>query len=211
MVVFSFHPVKLMTTAEGGLILTDDEALFRVLDRLRTHGVTRDPCEMVSPSEGGWYYQQVDLGYNYRITDLQAALGIVQLGRLEGFLVRRRALAARYDRLLADLPLTRPWQHPDGRSSYHLYPVYFDPERVGVTRRDIYDRLREAGIGVQVHYIPVHLQPYYRRLGFSEGQFPESERYYRGALSLPLYSGLTDSEQDKVVDALRRSLGTFAT
>ena len=203
MAVFSFHPVKLMTTAEGGMILTNDETLFRKLERLRTHGITRDPEQMVSLSEGGWYYQQIDLGYNYRITDLQAALGLVQLGRLDGFLARRRALAVRYDRLLADLPLRRPWQHPDGRSSYHLYPVYFDAERVGVTRRHIYDRLREAGIGVQVHYIPVYLQPYYRRLGFREEQFPEAERYYRGALSLPIYSSLSDVQQDEVVEALR--------
>ena len=195
--VFSFHPVKIVTTAEGGMALASDGKIADRLRLLRTHGINREK----SKTEGGWYYEQEDLGYNYRITDLQAALGESQLKRLDAFLERRRELAARYDRLLADLPLTRPAQHADGISAWHLYVVQVE------NRRRIYDALRAAGIGVSVHYIPVHLQPHYRRLGFKPGDFPHAEAYYAKALTLPLFPRLTDADQDRVVAALAKALG----
>ncbi len=199
--VFSFHPVKIVTTAEGGMTLTQHGELAQKLRLLRTHGIEREPSRMAAKDQGGWYYEQVDLGYNYRITDLQAALGESQLRRLDAFLERRRELAARYDRLLAQLPVTRPGQHADGVSAWHLYVVQVE------NRRQVYDALREAGIGVAVHYIPVHLQPYYRRLGFKPGDFPHAEAYYAKALTLPLFPRLTDAEQDRVVAALAKALG----
>ena len=195
--MFSFHPVKIVTTGEGGMTLTNHENLARQLRLLRTHGIDREK----SKTEGGWFYEQVDLGYNYRITDLQAALGESQLRRLDAFLERRRELAARYDRLLADLPLTRPAQHADGVSAWHLYVVQVE------NRRRVYDALKAAGIGVNVHYIPVHLQPHYRRLGFTPGDFPQAEAYYAKALTLPLFPRLTDADQDRVVAALAKALG----
>lgn len=204
--VFSFHPVKIMTTGEGGLLLTNSEALYTKLLALRSHGITRDPQQMTGPSDGPWYYQQVDLGWNYRMTDIQAALGASQLTRLPRFVAQRRALAARYDELLADLPLIRPWQHPDGVSSWHLYVVRSDPRRTTVTRAMLYAGLRAAQIFAQVHYIPVHLQPWYQKLGFGPGEFPEAERYYEGALSLPIYYDLSDAEQDRVVQVLHALL-----
>ena len=194
--VFSFHPVKIMTTGEGGMALTNREDFARQLRLLRTHGIERES----SKTEGGWYYEQVDLGYNYRITDLQAALGTSQLTRLDAFLARRRELAARYDRLLANLPVTRPWQHPDGSSAWHLYVVQVN------NRRNVYDALRAAGIGASVHYIPVHLQPHYRRMGFKPGDFPDAEAYYARALTLPLFPRMSDLDQDQVVEAVRKAV-----
>jgi len=202
MTVFSFHPVKIMTTGEGGMVLTNDTALYERLLRLRSHGITRDEGQMEGPSEGAWYYQQIELGYNYRMTDLQAALGTSQLERLAEFLARRRALALRYDQLLGDLPVTLPRLHPHCESSWHLYVVQVRAE----SRRQVFDALRAGGIGVNVHYIPVHLQPYYRRQGFKPGDFPVAENYYAGAISLPLHAGLTDGQQDEVVGALRKAL-----
>lgn len=202
MVVFSFHPVKILTTAEGGMVLTGDAALNRRLQLLRSHGMTREEGELELKDEGGWYYEQVALGFNYRITDLQAALGLSQLKRLDEFLARRRALAARYDSLLAGLPLTRPAQAPEGVSAFHLYPVHVAPAR----RRAVYDSLRAQRIGVNVHYIPVYLQPYYRRLGFAAGLCPNAEQYYAGAISLPMFYGMSDAEQDQVVAAVRSAL-----
>ncbi|MEW6677848.1 MAG: UDP-4-amino-4,6-dideoxy-N-acetyl-beta-L-altrosamine transaminase [Pseudomonadota bacterium] len=199
--VFSFHPVKVMTTGEGGMLTAREPTLLRHLARLRSHGITRDGAEMEGQSEGLWYYQQVELGYNYRMTDLQAALGASQLTRLDGFLARRRELARRYDRVLADLPLDRP--PPDDDSAWHLYAVRLhDASR----RRAVFDRMRAADIGVNVHYIPVHLQPDYRRLGFKAGDFPVAEAYYAGALSLPLHARLTEPEQDFVVACLTEAL-----
>ena len=154
-------------------------------------------------SEGGWYYQQIALGLNYRLTDMQAALGASQMTRIDRFIARRRALAARYDEALANLPLVTPWQEPDGRSAYHLYPIRLRTERLTRSRRDIYDALRAAGLGVQVHYIPVHLQPYYRKLGFAPGSFPEAERYYEGAITIPLFSAMTDAGQATVIARVR--------
>jgi dTDP-4-amino-4,6-dideoxygalactose transaminase len=204
MTVFSFHPVKLITSAEGGMVLTNRPQLAERLQRLRSHGMTRDPQQMSEPSHGPWYYQQIELGFNYRITDLQAALGLSQLAKLDGFIARRRELAARYDRLLGYLPLTLPSAQPEAESAWHLYVVRLQTERIGLTHRQVFEGLRAAGIGVNLHYIPVHLQPYYRDLGFAEGDFPEAERYYAEAISLPLYPLLTDEQQDHVVEQLRR-------
>lgn len=200
--IFSFHPVKILTTAEGGMLMARDPALYRRLQLLRSHGMTREAGELDKHDEGGWYYEQIDLGYNYRITDLQAALGLSQLGRLDLFLARRRALAARYDTLLAELPVIRPRQAAYGVSAFHLYPIQVDPAR----RRAVFDSLRSQGIGVNVHYIPVYTQPYYRKLGFRAGLCPNAERYYAGAISLPMFYGMTEAEQDEVVAAVRKAL-----
>lgn len=201
--VFSFHPVKIVTSAEGGMLLTADARLAESARRLRSHGIERDPQRLQQQGEGGWYYEQQDLGWNYRITDLQAALGASQVARIDGFLERRRALARRYDEALADLPLQRPWQRPGALSAYHLYPVML---RDGAQRRKVYEYLRDAGIGVQVHYLPVHLQPYYRALGFAPGDFPVAEAYAERTLSLPLYADLTEAAQDRVIAALSEAL-----
>ena len=204
--IFSFHPVKILTTGEGGMLLTNDTQLYEKLIRLRSHGITRDARFMQGGSDGPWYYQQIDLGYNYRMTDLQAALGASQMDKLPAFLARRRELAARYDRLLSSLPLITPAQHPDTLSSWHLYVVRIDPKQTPVTRLALYEGLRQRQIFPQVHYIPVHMQPWYQSMGFKPGDFPESEHYYSGALSLPMYYGLTDSEQDRVIAALAEIL-----
>ena len=201
--VFSFHPVKIMTTAEGGMALTADDGLADAMRRLRSHGVTRDPAAMRSPSAEPWYYEQLELGYNYRMTDIQAALGLSQMNRLVQFVARRNLLAERYDAELADLPVTRPQVSEGTVSSWHLYTV-----RVGapLDRDALFRQLRGDGIGVNVHYIPVHLQPYYRDLGFRRGQYPEAEAHGREALTLPLFARMTDGEFDTVVAALRRAL-----
>jgi dTDP-4-amino-4,6-dideoxygalactose transaminase len=201
--VFSFHPVKIVTTGEGGALTTNDPKLATVLSELRTHGITRDPERMDGEAEGGWYYEQIALGLNYRLTDLQAALGMSQMKRIDAFIARRRALAAHYDDALGNLPLVTPWQHPDGLSAYHLYPIWLRLAQLRRSRREVFDALRGAGIGVQVHYIPVHLQPYYRKLGFKPGDFPESERYYEGAITIPLFAAMTDDEQATVVERVR--------
>lgn len=206
MAVFSFHPVKIITTGEGGMVLTHRQDLYERLIRLRSHGITRDPALMEGASHGPWYYQQLELGYNYRITDLQAALGASQLERLATFVERRRELAQRYDRKLADLPVTLPWQHPDAYSAFHLYVIRLQLDRIGPSRREVFDAMRAAGVGVNVHYIPVHTQPYYQRLGFKRGDFPQAEAYYEEAISLPLYPGLSDAEQDLVIQALTEAL-----
>lgn len=201
--VFSFHPVKIITTGEGGMALTNDPHLAAVLRRLRSHGITREAAEMSDPVDGPWTYQQIALGYNYRMTDIQAALGLSQMRRLDPFVARRRQLADRYDRLLAGLPLRTQGRIPDADSACHLYVVVLDdPGR----RRPVFEALRAAGIGVNVHYIPVHTQPYYRALGFRPGDFPAAEAYYAGAISLPLFASLTDAQQDEVVSHLREAL-----
>ncbi|KOY01468.1 UDP-4-amino-4,6-dideoxy-N-acetyl-beta-L-altrosamine transaminase [Pseudomonas nunensis] len=204
MTVFSFHPVKIITSAEGGMVLTNRQDLAERLQRLRSHGMTRDPAQMTEPSHGPWYYQQVELGFNYRITDLQAALGLSQLNKLDDFIARRRELAARYDRLLAYLPLTLPSPQPEAESAWHLYVVRLQLDRISLSHRQVFEGLRAAGVGVNLHYIPVHLQPYYRDLGFAEGDFPQAERYYAEAISLPLFPLLSDEQQDYVVEQLRR-------
>jgi len=206
MTVFSFHPVKIITSAEGGMILTNRPELAQRLQRLRSHGMTRDAEQMTEPSHGPWYYQQVELGFNYRITDLQAALGLSQLNKLDGFIARRRELAARYDRLLDGLPLTLPGLQADAESAWHLYVVRLRLEEISLSHRQVFEGLRAAGIGVNLHYIPVHLQPYYRDLGFAPGDYPQAERYYAEAISLPMFPSLSDEQQDYVVGQLQRLL-----
>lgn len=201
--ILSFHPVKIITTGEGGMALTNDAKLAERLRLFRSHGMTRDAALMASAPDGPWYYQQIELGFNYRMTDIHAALGCAQLRRVDDFLARRRALAARYDAALADLDLVTPWQHPDALSAYHLYPIQV-PERALV-----YQALWGRDIRVQVHYIPIHLQPYYRSLGFGPGDFPEAERYYAQALSLPMFADLRESDVDEVAGALREILATI--
>jgi UDP-4-amino-4,6-dideoxy-N-acetyl-beta-L-altrosamine transaminase len=208
MTVFSFHPVKIITTGEGGLVLTNRPELAERLRRLRSHGMTRDLAQMDEPSHGPWYYQQVELGFNYRITDMQAALGLSQLGKLDGFLARRRELAARYQQLLADLPLDLPTAQADAESAWHLYVVRLQTQRLAVSHREVFEGLRAAGVGVNVHYIPVHLQPYYRDLGFIAGDFPEAEAYYAQAISLPLFPAMTHEQQDFVIGQLKTLLVT---
>lgn len=201
--VFSFHPVKIITTGEGGMCLTNRADLAHKIALLRSHGITRNADEMEGGSDGAWYYQQIDLGFNYRMTEMQAALGLSQLQRLDEFVARRHVLAAQYDELLADLPVGLPFRHPDNRSALHLYPVLVPVQH----RNRIFNALRANGIGVNVHYIPVHTQPYYRkRFGFAEGDFPNAERYYAQAVSLPMYFSLSDEEQRFVADALRQAL-----
>lgn len=204
--VFSFHPVKVITAAEGGMALTNDPVLADHMALLRSHGITRDPARMGAVDPGGWYYEQVELGFNYRMTELQAALGLSQLARLDRYVARRHHLAARYDRLLAELPLVLPWRSADSFSGQHLYVVRLRLDAIGRSYRDVFDALRARGIGVNLHYIPVHTQPYYRRLGFRVGDFPRAERYAAEAMSLPMYPTLGESQQDAVVAALREEL-----
>jgi dTDP-4-amino-4,6-dideoxygalactose transaminase len=204
--VFSFHPVKIITTGEGGMVVTNRGDLYEKLIRLRTHGITRNPDLMTKPSHGPWYYQQLELGFNYRMTDIQAALGASQMQRLDEFVSHRRTLANRYTKMLAGLPLTLPWQHPETESSWHLYVVRLKLEEITKTHRQVFEELRQAGIGVNLHYIPVHTHPYYQYLGFRWGEFPAAEKYYQEAISLPLYYELTKTEQDIVVEALQKVL-----
>lgn len=203
MTVFSFHPVKIITSGEGGMILTNREDLYEKLIRLRSHGITRDPKLMEGEPDGPWYYQQLELGYNYRITDIQAALGYSQLQRINEFIKRRRFLAQRYSRLLAELPVITPWEHPDCKSAFHLYVIRLKLDQINKSHRQVFEELRQAGIMVNLHYIPVHTQPYFKKMGFKRGDFPEAERYYAEAISLPLYFGFSDEEQDYVVEKLK--------
>ena len=205
-VVFSFHPVKIITTAEGGMLLTRDAALHRTAQLLRSHGITRDPTAMDRAPDGAWYYQQLDLGFNYRITEMQAALGLSQMHRIGTFVERRRSVARRYDEALAALPLGLPGRSPAADSAWHLYVIQVDAARCGKSRKAVFDALRAAGIQVNVHYIPVHLQPYYRRFGFGPGQFPVSERYYEQAISVPVYAGLTEAQQTRVIEEVFNAL-----
>jgi UDP-4-amino-4,6-dideoxy-N-acetyl-beta-L-altrosamine transaminase len=204
--IFSFHPVKIITTAEGGLALTNDAELADKMVLLRSHGITRDPVKMTHAPDGPWYYQQVDLGFNYRMTELQAALGISQMERLDEYVGRRHVLAKRYDALLRALPVTTPWQHPDSYSGLHLYVIRLQLDKLDKHHRVVFESLREQGIGVNLHYIPVHTQPYYRQMGFKIDDFPEAERYYAEAISLPMYPTMSESQQDQVVVALENAL-----
>lgn len=204
--VFSFHPVKIITTAEGGMALTNDDGLAVRMNLLRSHGVTRDPALMTHSADGPWYYQQVELGFNYRMTELQGALGLSQLERLDDYVRERNVLAANYDRALAELPVVTPWQHPDSYSGRHLYVVRLQCDQLAITHRQVFDSLLEQGIGVNLHYIPVHTQPYYLKLASHTGSFPEAERYYAEAISLPLYPTMTEEQQGEVVTALKRTL-----
>lgn len=206
--IFSFHPVKIITTAEGGMALTNDDELATRLGLLRSHGITRDPALMAGDvDKGSWYYQQVTLGYNYRMTDIQAALGLSQLARLNDYVARRHEIARRYASLLADLPVTLPWQHPDSYSAYHLYAIRLQLENIAPSHHEVFERMRASDIMVNLHYIPVHTQPYYRQFGFKAGDYPQAEQYYREAISIPMHPTLTDAEQDRVVEVLREAIG----
>lgn len=205
--VFSFHPVKIVTTAEGGAALTRSQALYDKMVLLRSHGITREPTQMTEPAHGAWYYQQIELGFNYRMTELQAALGVSQMQRLDQFVAARHRLAARYNELLAKLPLTLPYQLDDTYSGLHLYVVRLQADNSAATHKAVFERLRQLGVGVNVHYIPIHTQPYYRAMGFSEGDFPHAESYYSEAISIPMYHTMTFEQQDQVVAALTQALG----
>jgi UDP-4-amino-4,6-dideoxy-N-acetyl-beta-L-altrosamine transaminase len=210
--VFSFHPVKIITTGEGGLALTNDAETAAAMRRLTSHGITRDPDRLRTPAEGAWVYEQHELGFNYRLTDLQAALGYSQLQRLDSVLEARRALVRRWELLLADVPVGRPDVSAVDESAWHLYVVDVVDGRADgwapgrEARARVFAHMRGAGVGVQVHYIPVHLQPYYADLGFKAGAYPGAERYYAGALSLPLFPGLSDADQDRAATVLAEAL-----
>jgi UDP-4-amino-4,6-dideoxy-N-acetyl-beta-L-altrosamine transaminase len=201
--VFSFHPVKIITTAEGGMAMTQDATLARRMECLRSHGITRDPADMTHKPDGPWYYQQIDLGFNYRMTDVQAALGLSQMSMLDDFVDQRQWLAARYAEGLAAQPLRLPPVEPEGRSALHLYVVQVG---AGYDRLTVFEALRAREIGVNVHYIPVYLQPYYAARGFRPGQCPAAEQYYAGAISLPMHPGLSEADQDRVIGALEDAL-----
>lgn len=202
--VFSFHPVKIITTAEGGLATTNQPGLVGKMHLFRSHGVTRDEPLLVDAVEGGWHYQQIALGHNYRMTDMQAALGLSQLERLDAFVQKRTTLAKVYDACLQDLPLVLPHQATYGQSAYHLYPIKLATQKL--SRKVLYDGLKAMGLGVNVHYIPVHTQPFYRQLGFAWGDFPVAEHYYQHAISIPLYPGLTEQQQAHVIACLNQIL-----
>ncbi len=201
-VTHSFHPVKIVTSGEGGMMTTNDAALHQRMATLRSHGITRDPAQMVGESEGGWYYQQVELGYNYRMTDIQAMLGASQMNKLERFVARRREIAALYDKVLAGLPVTPLMRDSRAESAWHLYMIRLDLTAIPHTRREVFDRLRAQGILVNVHYSPVHLQPDYARLGFTAGMFPEAERYYQECITLPMFPAMTDDDVQRVRESL---------
>jgi UDP-4-amino-4,6-dideoxy-N-acetyl-beta-L-altrosamine transaminase len=205
--VFSFHPVKIITSAEGGMAMTNDAGLAEQMKLLRSHGITRDETLLTHPSDGPWYYQQLELGFNYRMTDVQAALGASQLKRIDSYVSRRNEIAAAYDEALADLPLRSQHASDDVYSAYHLYVIRLNAGEMSISHREVFDRLRESGIGVNLHYIPVHTQPFYRAMGFSDVDFPEAESYYKEALSLPLYPGLSGSDFDHIVNTLHSILG----
>jgi len=204
--VFSFHPVKIITTAEGGLATTNDKELSERMQLFRSHGVTRDPELMTKESAGGWYYQQVDLGFNYRMTELQAALGVSQMERLDEFVALRHKCQVRYDELLIDLSITTPYQDLNSYSALHLYPIRIQIDKVKSTRKEIFEALRKNDIGVNVHYIPVHTQPYYENMGFRKGDYPNAENYYESAISIPLFHVMTFEQQDQVIAALEKVL-----
>jgi UDP-4-amino-4,6-dideoxy-N-acetyl-beta-L-altrosamine transaminase len=205
--VFSFHPVKIITTGEGGMAVTNDASLAIRMARLRSHGITRNASEMTHVPDGPWYYQQIELGFNYRMTDIQAALGLSQMHRLDEFVAQRHAIAKKYDQLFKQLPVTAPWQHPDSYSGLHLYVVRVSPDAFKATHREVFERLRVGGIGANLHYIPIYRQPYYARLGFSPAEFPQAERYYAEAITLPMYPGLTEEQQLEVVQRLMTPIG----
>lgn len=206
MAVFSFHPVKIITTGEGGMVLTNNEDLYKKLCLYRSHGITRDASLMTCEADGPWYYQQLYLGYNYRMTELQAALGFSQMDRLDEFVARRRYLVDRYNELLKDLPVVTPHVLDGTAPSWHLYMVRVDFSKLKMDKVQLFAEMKKRGIVLNLHYIPVHTQPYYQGLGFKQGDFPQSEKYYEEIFTLPLYYGLTEEQQDDVVAALRDCL-----
>lgn len=201
--VFSFHPVKIITTGEGGCATTNDPDLAARMELLRSHGITRDPDLMTKQPDGPWYYQQIDLGFNYRMTEMQAALGLSQLNRLDQFVTDRHRLADRYDIMLKDLPLDLPVRPSDSYSGLHLYVIQLRLEEIRLSHLEVFQALRGAEIGVNLHYIPIYLQPYYAGLGFSPGYCPDAESYYSRAISIPMFHGMTETQQDRVVSVLR--------
>jgi UDP-4-amino-4,6-dideoxy-N-acetyl-beta-L-altrosamine transaminase len=202
--VFSFHPIKIITTGEGGMALTNDAQLAKQLKLYSSHGITSNKADMHPKApEEIWNYQQIDLGFNYRMTDMQAALGLNQMRRLDEFVTRRNIIATRYDQLLSGLPIVRPWQQPDSYSSFHLYLVRFKLAEINKTQRQLYDELVDLGVGVNLHYIPVYRQPYYERMGFKAGYCLQAEQYYSEVLSIPMYPRMTEEQQDHVIAALR--------
>ena len=207
--VFSTHPVKIITSGEGGLITTNSEDIYQNLIRLRTHGITKDQSIMTNVPHGPWYFEQLELGYNYRMTDIHAALGESQLNKTDAFVLRRRELAAQYHKKLAHLPIDLPLAHSIDQSSWHLYVIRFNTETLSQAQSEIFKSLHELGIGVNLHYIPVHLHPYYQDYGFKAGDFPNVEHYYKNAMSIPLYPGMSNDDQDKVVEALTTVLTKF--
>ena len=205
--IFSFHPVKIITAGEGGMAMTNNSQLANRMRQLRSHGLTSDRPEMhPRPDSEIWNYQQISLGFNYRMTDIHAALGLSQFDRLDEFVAKRHFLAKRYDKALANVPVILPWQHEDTRSSYHLYPIRIRQQYCGKTQRQIYEAFLEAKVLVNVHYIPVHRQPYFEAMGFPVGYCLESEAFHREAISLPIFTRLTESEQDYVIDVLKTAL-----
>jgi len=205
--VFSFHPVKIITTGEGGMALTNNPDLAIALYRYRSHGIVRQPSEMTKVPDGPWYYQQIDLGYNYRMTDIQAALGLSQMSRLDEFVSSRHVLANRYNELLKEDWIELPWQHPDTYSGLHLYIIRVKKIKQGITHRQLFEKLRTAGILVNLHYIPVYAHPYYEAMGFDRKDFPQAESYYSEAISLSMFATLTESEQNFVVEAIKKPSG----
>ena len=208
--VFSFHPVKIITTAEGGMAVTNDALLAERMALLRSHGITRDPSRMTHAADGPWYYQQIELGYNYRMTDLQAALGLSQMERLDAYVSRRRELAERYTEEFVELPLKTPYQREECESAWHLYVIRLEREKLRISHREVFQALRDGGIGVNLHYIPIYMQPYYQALCRDWVHCPEAESYYSEAISLPLYPTLTDEEQERVIQTVKRVLSAAA-
>ena len=204
--VFSFHPVKIITTGEGGMALTNNSELAKAMQMFRSHGITRDEKEMTQASDGPWYYQQIALGLNYRMTDIQAALGLSQMSRLNEFVAKRHQIANRYHKLLKNCPVTLSWQHVDSYSALHLYVIRLQLDKTNKTHKQIFEGLRAAGVGVNLHYIPVYRQPYYQQFGYETADYPESEKYYAEAISFPMYSNLDEHLQDSVVNALNNLL-----
>ena len=204
--VFSFHPVKIITTAEGGMALTNDINLASKMELLRSHGITRNPNLMDSNPDGPWYYEQIDLGFNYRITEIQAALGLSQLERLDEYVKIRNELAIRYNKLLSDLPISTPQIIPEAYSAFHLYVIRLKLNEIHLSKKEVYERLVDAGVGVNLHYIPIHLHPYYKKMGFKPGSYPEAEHYYNEAISIPLYPNLTKDMQDTVISEIKKAL-----
>ena len=205
--VFSFHPVKIITTGEGGMCLTNDPKLAISLNRYRSHGIVRQASEMTSIPDGPWYYQQIELGYNYRMTDIQAALGLSQMNRLDDFVAARHVIANRYNELLNEDWLELPWQHPDTHSGLHLYIIRVKKNKQGNTHRQLFEKLRSAGILVNLHYIPIYRHPYYEVIGYDKQDFPQAESYYSEAISIPMFASLNESEQQFVVDTILKPSG----